>query len=243
MVAPKSESAKSRTARAVGVLEALAPLYTTHPLHVAADQPFQVLVGGILSSRTKDPTTNAALARLWARMSELSGREHGKPGESGLAKRRHAGPEDLLRVGEGELAGLLKPVGFFSVKARQLREACELLIARFGNVVPRTQDELMQFPGVGRKVAALLLNVCFDYPAICVDTHVHRIANRMGWVETESPEQSELALMALVPERLWSTLNRVLVNHGQQVCDPVSPRCGRCVVAAQCKRVGVRKSR
>lgn len=231
--------AEAAGTRAAAILEALAPVYPGHPLHVSADQPFQVLIGGILSSRTQDPTTNAALVRLWSRMAELSGVDHGLPGAPRIPKRRQAGPHDLLRVPEDELAGLLRPVGFFATKARHLRSACELLLTRFGGQVPQTQEELMELPGVGRKVAALILNVCFDYPAICVDTHVHRIANRLGWVATASVEETEQALMQLVPGRLWSTLNRVLVNHGQQVCAPRGPRCDQCLIATLCARRGV----
>lgn len=242
---PPARKAANATAarRAVAILEALAPVYPDHPLRVSPDQPFQVLSGGILSSRTKDPTTNAALLRLWARMSELSGVDHGGPGAPRVPKRRQAGPQELLRIPEAELARLLNPVGFFATKARHLRQASELLLTRFGGQVPRTQAELMELPGVGRKVAALILNVCFDYPAICVDTHVHRLANRLGWVATNSVEATEQALLQLIPARLWSTLNRVLVNHGQQVCAPLSPRCSECRIAALCPRLGVTRSR
>jgi endonuclease-3 len=98
-------------------------------------------------------------------------------------------------------------------------------------------------PGVGRKVANLILNICFDYPAICVDTHVHRISNRLGWVATATVEETEAALEQLVPRSLWAILNRVLVNHGQQVCQPVSPKCSQCVLLGVCPRIGVTTSR
>jgi endonuclease III len=105
--------------------------------------------------------------------------------------------------------------------------------------VPRTREELMALPGVGRKVANLVLNICFDEAAICVDTHVHRIANRLGWVATATPEETELKLMELVPKKYWALLNRVLVNHGQQICHPTSPKCSQCSVDATCARFNV----
>ncbi|MEZ5339590.1 MAG: endonuclease III [bacterium] len=200
----------------------LGKLYTTHPLDVTSADPFRVLVGTILSARTKDPVTNDAIARLWAVADT---------------------PEGILAIPEAQLAQLLKPVGFYNAKARNLHAMCEMLINEFDGELPRTRDELLKLPGVGRKVANLVLNICFDIPAICVDTHVHRICNRLGWIETETPEQSEFALMEIIDEKHWATLNRVLVNHGQQVCNPVSPWCSRCLISAQCPKIGVKTSR
>lgn len=204
--------------RAGAVLKRLQQLYPRHPLNVLPSDPFQVLVGTVLSSRTKDPTTNAAMARLWGRART---------------------PEQILTLAEDELAELIRPVGFYRTKARQLHGLSRLLIDRFAGTVPADREDLMQLPGVGRKVANLVLNICFEMPAICVDTHVHRISNRLGWVATSTPEQTEQALMQLVPSRWWSTLNRVLVNHGQQVCQPRRPRCADCPIARNCARVGV----
>jgi len=208
--------------RAGMVLTKLAALYPRHPLNVRPREPFQVLVATVLSSRTKDPTTNAAMERLWARATT---------------------PQGILAVPEDELAALIRPVGFYRTKAANLHKLCRQLIEQHGGRVPATRDELILLSGVGRKVANLVLNICFNTAAICVDTHVHRIANRLGWVVTESPEQTEYALMELVPEHYWTQLNRVLVNHGQQVCQPVSPRCSECAIARYCARVGVLKSR
>jgi endonuclease-3 len=146
-------------------------------------------------------------------------------------------------VPEDELAQLIKPVGFYLTKAKHLHEMARLLLGEFDGQVPRTRDDLLRLPGVGRKVANLVLNICYAEPAICVDVHVHRIANRLGWVATGTPEETEQALERLVPRRLWATLNRVLVNHGQQVCRPTSPRCSACVIAAQCPRIGVVRAR
>lgn len=208
--------------KATKVLDTLAPLYPGHPLAVTPADPFQVLVATVLSARTKDPTTNAAMERLWPRANT---------------------PEAILAMDREELAALLKPVGFFATKAKHLQELSQLLIEQHDGKVPRTREELLELPGVGRKVANLVLNICFDYPAICVDTHVHRIANRLGWVETDTPEQTERALEQLVPQSHWAMLNRVLVNHGQQVCQPSSPFCSRCTLGKGCPRIGVSRSR
>ena len=203
-------------------LDQLAKLYPKHPLAVKPSDPFQVLVATVLSARTKDPVTNAAMERLWPRAST---------------------PQAILALDRTELAALLKPVGFYETKARQLQELAQLLFDKHDGQVPSSREELLELPGVGRKVANLVLNICFDFPAICVDTHVHRIANRLGWVETDTPEQSERALEALVPQSHWAMLNRVLVNHGQQVCQPVSPFCSLCQLAGACPRLGVSRSR
>jgi endonuclease III len=207
---------------ALTVLDALAPLYPSHPLAVTPDDPFRVLVATVLSARTKDPVTNAAMERLWQRVRT---------------------PHALLALDRTELAALLKPVGFYETKAKHLQELSQQLLEKHAGEVPRTREELLELPGVGRKVANLVLNICFDYPAICVDTHVHRIANRLGWVVTDTPEQTERALEALVPKSHWAMLNRVLVNHGQQICQPVSPHCSRCAIAARCPQVGVLRMR
>jgi endonuclease-3 len=200
----------------------LGPMYPTHPLAVTAEDHFQVLVAAMLSARTKDPTTNAAMARLWDRAST---------------------PQGILAIAVDELAAILHPVGFHTVKARNLHAICRMLIDEFDGRVPQSREELLRFPGVGRKVANLVLNICFLKAAICVDIHVHRISNRLGWVVTKSPEETEYALMELVPEQYWTDLNRVLVNHGQQICQPMVPYCSRCPIYKYCARVGVSRNR
>jgi endonuclease III len=213
---------KSNKREPAAVLEALAALYPDHPLDVKHREPLRILIATMLSARTKDPVTNAAMQRLWARAST---------------------PQALLALAADEIAALIKPVGFYQQKAQHVHGLWRMLLEDFGGVIPDTREELMRLPGVGRKTANLVLNICFDYPAICVDTHVHRISNRLGWVETATPEETEMALMARVPQKYWAMLNRVLVNHGQRVCDPVSPKCSGCPIADLCPRVGVAKSR
>ncbi len=217
-----TDSITAQRRKAQQILDRLAPLYPGHPLAVSPADPFQVLVATVLSARTKDPTTNAAMARLWPQANT---------------------PEAILALDRDKLALLLRPVGFYETKAKHLQELARILLDRYGGQVPRTREQLLELPGVGRKVANLVLNICFDYPAICVDTHVHRIANRLGWVETETPEQTERALEQLIPQSHWAMLNRVLVNHGQQVCQPASPFCSRCQLGHGCPRLGVSRSR
>ena len=215
-----SDPPDARTANAF--FKKLGPQYPHHPLHTDGSDPFHTLVATVLSSRTRDPTTNAAMERLW---------EHA------------ATPEEMLTLAEKKIAELISPVGFYKTKAKHLHQLSRMLLERFDGKVPRTRDELMELPGVGRKVANLVLNICFNTAAICVDIHVHRITNRLGWVETKSPEETEQALMAVIAEKHWTILNRVLVNHGQQVCLPITPHCSKCIVYKYCKRVGVTKSK
>lgn len=188
----------------------------------SGDDPFLVLTSCILSLRTRDETTGPASARLFARART---------------------PRALLDLPEGEVAKLIYPVGFYRTKARTLRAIAKALLEQHGGRVPADEAALLALPGVGRKTANLVLSQAFARPAICVDTHVHRIPNRWGLVKTTTPEQSEQALRAVVPERWWIDLNPTLVAFGQTICQPVSPVCSACPVASACARVGVTKSR
>lgn len=188
----------------------------------SGDDAFLVLTSCILSLRTRDETTGPASGRLFARART---------------------PQALLDLSEGELAKLIYPVGFYRTKARTLRAIAKALLEQHGGAVPSDPDALLALPGVGRKTANLVLSQAFAKPAICVDTHVHRIPNRWGLVTTKTPEQSEQALMAVVPEAWWIDLNPTLVAFGQTICQPVSPLCSTCPVASACARVGVTKSR
>lgn len=233
------------TAREIAaVFRTLGRLYTTHPLHVTPEAQFHALVAVVLSSRTKDPTTNAAMERLWARVeAEVDRMGRGNVPQAGTPVPPRILPQALLAIPEADIATLLNPVGFYKTKARHLRQLAALLLERHGGRVPATREELLELPGVGRKVANLILNICFATAAICVDVHVHRIVNRLGWIETQSPEQTEEALTELLPEKYWTATNLVFVNHGQQICVPVSPFCSRCPIHDRCARVGVAKSR
>jgi endonuclease-3 len=184
--------------------------------------PFRILVSCLLSLRTKDETTGPAAARLFA-----------------LADT----PATLAALAPAAIEQAIFPVGFYRTKARGLRALCRELLARFGGEVPAALDDLLSLPGVGRKTANLVVTFAFGLPGICVDTHVHRITNRLGYVRTRTPDETERALRARLPPRHWMGLNDLLVSFGQNLCRPTSPHCSRCPVADACLRVGVRRHR
>jgi endonuclease-3 len=184
--------------------------------------PYLVLVSCILSLRTKDKTTLDASERLFA-----------------LAD----APVAMSGLTVKQIAAAIYPVGFYRTKAKVIRDISRRLCTDYDGVVPRTQAELLSFKGVGLKTANLVLGLGFGIPAICVDTHVHRIANRLGWVRTAAAEETERALRRVLPRKYWIEINTDLVAFGQNFCQPVSPRCGGCFVRRDCKRVGVVKSR
>ncbi len=175
--------------------------------------PFKVLISCILSLRTKDATTEAASERLY-----------------NLADT----PENMVKLPAHTIEKAIYPVGFYRTKARQIKEICKRLIDEYHGRVPAAFDELMAFKGVGRKTANIVVVYGFNKPGMPVDTHVHRIANRLGWVTTKTPEKTEEALRALVPQRYWKELNNLFVTFGQNVCTPVRPHCLTCSVQPLC---------
>lgn len=184
--------------------------------------PFKVLVATILSARTKDQTTAAACKRLFKIVND---------------------PADLTKLSIGEIEGIIMPVGFYRNKARFLKKLPEELKKRFKGKVPKTLEELVSLPGVGRKTANIVLAVAFGIPAIGVDVHVHRISNRLGFIRTKTPFESEMALTKKLPRTFWSTYNTYLVAFGQSICTPINPFCSKCAVYDYCQRLGVAKSR
>jgi endonuclease-3 len=152
-------------------------------------------------------------------------------------------PVAMLRLPAARIAKLIYPVGFYRTKAKVILGICRDLLARFGGRVPDTIDALLTLDGVGRKTANLVVTIGYNKPGICVDTHVHRISNRLGYVRTRTPEETETALRATLPRRYWIGYNDLLVTFGQNVCAPISPRCSICPVSALCRRVGVTSSR
>ncbi|MFP4115355.1 MAG: endonuclease III domain-containing protein [Spirochaetota bacterium] len=184
--------------------------------------PFRILVSTMISLRTKDEVTLAASERLFSVADT---------------------PQTILSLPEQRIAELIYPAGFYRTKARSIRSVARILIDSYRGNVPRSSELLTALPGVGRKTANLVLGLGFGIPAICVDTHVHRIANRCGWVATKTPERTEDELRSSLPERYWIEINELLVAYGQRVCTPASPRCSECAIAWQCDRVGVRQSR
>ena len=182
--------------------------------------PFSVLISTLLSARTQDRTTHAASQRLF---------------------RKAGTPRTMAALSVRQIERLIYPVSFYRTKARHLKAACARLLTRFGGRVPDTMDDLLSLPGVGRKTANLVLILAFrSRENICVDTHVHRISNRLGWVRTATPDETEMALYRRVRRRWWPWINLYFVTWGQQVCRPVGPRCRACVLANDCKKVGVR---
>jgi endonuclease III len=188
------------------------------------DDPFEVLISTMLSAQTRDPVTAAASARLFE-----------------VART----PRAMARLTVAEIQRLIYPVSFYRHKARHVRETCRILLDRYKGRVPGTMEELLTLPGVGRKTANLVLILGFSSRRnICVDTHVHRISNRLGWVNTSTPAETEQALYAATHRRWWPYINLYLVTWGQNVCKPVYPRCRACAIREQCARVGVtRESR
>ena len=205
------------------VLRTLASRYDIDRF-VAANgpDPFRILIGCVISLRTKDEVTYPATERLFARAST---------------------PRAMAKLTTAAIAKAIYPAGFYRTKARQIRAISTILRDRHDGRVPDTIDELLTFPGVGRKTANLTVTLGFGKPGICVDTHVHRIANRLGWVLTKTPDDTERELRRILPKRWWIPINETLVRHGQQVCKPISPVCSACEVSRRCPRVGVERSR
>jgi endonuclease-3 len=186
------------------------------------ETPFTVLISCILSLRTQDRTTLAASDRLFA-----------------IADR----PESLRATPVQAIERAIYPVSFYRTKARTIHSICDHILDRFGGVVPSDLDELLSMPGVGRKTANIVVTLGFRKPGIAVDSHVHRISNRLGYVRTKTPEKTEMALRRKLPAKYWIVFNDLLVTYGQNLCKPISPHCSECAIAAYCRRLGVNRSR
>ncbi len=184
--------------------------------------PFMILISCLLSLRTKDTVSLAVSKKLFAHATT---------------------PYEMLEIPRQELEKMLHEIGFFRKKAAIIHAVSSELIKNFGGHVPRTQQELLSIPGVGRKTANAVLGHAFNIPAICVDTHVHRIANRLGLVRTKTPKETEYALMEKIPMHYWIDINRLLVIWGQTVCTPLSPKCSSCALQGICEQRGVIKHR
>ncbi len=184
--------------------------------------PFQILISTVISLRTKDEVTAKASERLFK-----------------IADN----PYDMLKLSEEEIAKAIYPAGFYRNKAKTIKRISEIIIRDYGGNVPDSLEELLKLPGVGRKTANLVLALSFKKSAICVDTHVHRISNRLGFVKTKTPEETEIELMKKVPQKYWNKINDLFVAFGQTICKPVSPLCSKCPVSKMCEKIGVNKSR
>jgi endonuclease-3 len=211
--------------RTISTLKQEVKRWQTPVVGVVADDskdPFCVLIACLLSLRTQDKTTAGASRRLFS-----------------LAK----SPEQMSRLPVGVIQRAIYPVGFYRTKARTIKSLCRDIIHRFKGKVPDHLDELLTLKGVGRKTANLVITLGFNKPGICVDTHVHRICNRWGYVKTRKPDETEKVLRDKLPLKYWNILNDLLVPYGQNLCKPISPFCSRCKISRYCDRVGVVKSR
>lgn len=209
----------------MGILRRAAPGWTVPAVTLIAEHytdPFRVLIATVLSLRTQDETTADASRRLFARATT---------------------PEAMLRLRATTIAKLIYPVGFYRTKAASILSICRDLVERWDGRVPRDLDDLLTLRGVGRKTANLVLTLGFRDQGICVDTHVHRITNRWGYVRTKAPDDTEMALRKKLPPEHWIEINDLLVAFGQQLCRPISPHCSRCPIDAYCPRRNVGTSR
>jgi endonuclease-3 len=184
--------------------------------------PFQVLISTLLSLRTKDEVTAAASRRLFQKAKT---------------------PRSMLRLTAGEIREYIYPVGFYKRKADTILSVCRLLLDHYDGKVPDDLDTLLGLPGVGRKTANLVITLGFGKPGICVDTHVHRICNRFGYVKTRSPDETEAVLRNTLPSKWWIPVNDILVAFGQALCGPISPWCSQCKVEEHCERINVQHYR
>jgi len=184
--------------------------------------PWAVLVSTILSLRTKDEVTIAASKRLLEKAGS---------------------PEELKAIKAEKIEKLIYPVGFYRNKAASLKKIASILLEQYKGKVPPSMEALLALPGVGRKTANLVLTEAFDLDGLCVDIHVHRISNRCGWLNTKTPEDTEMALREILPHNYWKRINYLLVLYGQKLCRPVSPFCSQCVIKKHCAHNGIVKSR
>jgi endonuclease III len=184
--------------------------------------PYRVLISTILSARAKDTVSYPISKSVFKKY----------PDAKSLAKAKQKNVEKII-----------KSIGFYRNKAKNIIGSARIVQRKYGGKVPRIKAELMELPGVGSKVAGCVLVYAFGISAIPVDTHVHRLSNRLGWVKTKTPEQTERALEQLIPRKYWIDVNELLVTHGQTICAPITPKCSICPVRKYCKRVGVKKSK
>ncbi|HIE59759.1 MAG TPA: endonuclease III [Persephonella sp.] len=184
--------------------------------------PYKVLISTIISLRTKDEITAESSKRLFEKADN---------------------PYDMIKLSEEEIANLIYPAGFYKNKAKQIKQISKEIIEKYNGKVPNALEELLKFKGVGRKTANLVLSEGYGKPAICVDIHVHRICNRLGFVKTKTPEETEFKLMEKVPKEYWNKINKLFVAFGQTICKPISPICSKCPVENYCEKIGVDKHR
>ena len=184
--------------------------------------PFLILVSTLLSLRTKDETTDKAMVQL---------------------TKRAKTPVEILDLSEEELESIIYPVGFYRNKAKTLKNVSRIILDKYGGKVPDSLDELLAIKGIGRKTANLVITEAYGKPGICVDTHVHRISNRLGIVSTKNPHHTEEELRKVLPKKYWIIYNTLLVAFGRKICHPISPRCSHCPISHLCEQIGVIRHR
>lgn len=189
---------------------------------ITKNDPFCVLISTLLSLRTKDDVTLKGSQRLLDKADT---------------------PNKMILLSQQEIEELIFPVGFYKTKAQRILEVSHILVDKYDGKVPDNVEALMALPGVGIKTANLTLNLGFGIDAICVDCHVHQISNRLGWINTKTPEESEKVLQTVMPRKYWIPLNELLVSYGQEVCLSVSPKCSMCPEKSRCPKIGVKHSR
>jgi endonuclease III len=207
--------------RVIRILRREVPQWDTPIVTLMAEtyeSPFRVLISCILSLRTQDSTTAKASHRLFAVADT---------------------PQAMLKLSTRKIEKLIFPVGFYRTKAKNILDICRTLIDHYGGRVPDEIDELLKLQGVGRKTANLVVTLGYKKPGICVDTHVHRISNRWGYIKTKTPKETEFALRAKLPKQYWIEYNDLLVSFGQHLCKPISPFCSQCPVRKYCSQIGV----
>lgn len=182
--------------------------------------PFHILISTIISLRTKDKVTLEASKRLFEKVKNFN---------------------DILNLSEKEIENLIYPAGFYKTKAKRLKEIAKIIVETYNGIIPDNIEELLRLPGVGRKTANLVLILGYNKDSICVDTHVHRISNRFGWVKTKTPEETEFALKKLLPVDLWKKINDYLVSYGQTICKPIKPLCSKCNLNNICPKINVKR--
>jgi len=188
-------------------------------IEIQTNDPFKVLVTTILSARTKDETTAKVIRKLFAKVKTAN---------------------DLNKYSLDEIEEMIYPIGFFRNKAKSLKKLPIVLKDEFHGIIPETIEDLVKLPGVGRKTANLVRAVAFKKPAICVDVHVHRICNRIGYIKTKTPKETEFALRKKLPEKYWLKINSIIVAFGQNLCHPINPKCNNCPIFEECDRINVK---
>ncbi|HPB47060.1 MAG TPA: endonuclease III, partial [Exilispira sp.] len=183
---------------------------------------FELLISTILSARTKDDVTYKAARKLFEKANT---------------------PVKIMRLSEQQIIELIYPVGFYKTKAKNIKKTSAIIHEKYNDRVPDELEELLKLPGVGRKTANLVIAVAFKKNGLCVDTHVHRISNRLGIIKARNPEETEMKLREILPKKYWEIYNRLLVSFGQNICKPISPFCNICPISSYCKKIGVRSSR